>query len=164
MRTLLPLFVVLLTACAGREPMSSSSGAILVEARTVNAPSAWAPGTVHRFAARWTEPGTGWVYDGVLTLRLEGRNVVGEIAWTLVAYDPREIDLAHRVGVSAIEYVAGVYAPAEGRIDLEGQSVSDPGLISTDRYRLVLGVDGSLVGRTETNDRDWEGSLIGRAL
>lgn len=164
MRALVTLFVLWLAACGGSEPVSASSGTTLVEVRTTNAPSGWVPGTVRRFAVRWTEPGRAWVFDGIGTLRLEGRSVVGEIVWTLVAYDPREFDLASRVGTSAVEYVVGTYAPAEGRLDLHGQSVSDPTLISTDEYQLVLGADGTLVGRTLTNDRDWGGSLIGRAL
>lgn len=157
------LLLVLLVGCGAAAPPSAPAPSA-PPPRATNAHTAWPAGTTRRFTARWTDGGEPWVYDALITLHYDGRAVVGEIAWTLVVADPAYPDLVARQGSSAVESVVGSYFPGEGRLDLSGRSVSDSSLIGTDSYQLVLGRDGSLVGRTRSDESDWNGAISGRAL
>lgn len=166
MRPVTLALALLLVACGEPAPAATSSTtpSAVVTVTTNHSADPWPSGTARTFSARWSRAGSGWIYDAVLLLRNDGGRVSGQIQWTLVAVDMTEAPyMIARVGASATEVVAGTFHPAEGRVDLEGLSVSDDSLISTDRYQLVLGADGSLAGRTITNSMDWSGSLVGRA-
>ncbi len=166
MRLAILALALLLVACGEPAPAATSSTTPAPATVATNHPAdGWPSGTARTFTARWSRAGSGWIYDAVLLLRNDGGRVSGQIQWTLVAVDMTEAPyMLARIGASATEVVAGAFHPAEGRIDLEGISVSDDSLISTDRYQLVLGADGSLAGRTITNSMDWSGSLVGRAM
>lgn len=163
-RALLLLFLVGCGAAAPTPAPTPSAPRSAPPPRAANAHSAWPAGTTRRFTARWTDGAEPWVYDALITLHYDGRAVVGEISWTLVVADPGYPELVARQGSSAVESVVGSYFPAEGRLDLAGRSVSDSALIGTDTYQLVLGRDGSLVGRTRSDEGDWNGAISGRAL
>jgi serine/threonine protein kinase len=112
-------------------------------------------GSDRRFVGTWS--GEGWRYRLVLDLAREGQVIRGAIRWTL-AETPDEMYTA-RVGETATEYVTGTFS-APSSIALEGQSVTDDSLISTDHYELQIANDGSLSGAA----REGGGRLSARRL
>jgi serine/threonine protein kinase len=112
-------------------------------------------GTDRRFVGQWA--GEGWRYRLMIDLAREGSSVRGAIRWTL-AETPDEMYTA-RIGETATEYVSGTFSPP-GLIALDGTSVTDDSLISTDHYDLHLAEDGSLVGVA----REGGGRLSARSL
>jgi hypothetical protein len=136
-----------------QEPRAAvSSTAPSTEARPAEA---LPDGARRRFSGAWS--GDGWRYRLLLDLERRGAVITGSIRWTL-AETPDELYVA-RVGETATEIVRGTFS-SPGLISLEGQSVSDDSLISTDHYELHLGEDGSLVGTA----REGGGRLGAQAL
>ncbi|MBI5518075.1 MAG: serine/threonine protein kinase [Deltaproteobacteria bacterium] len=113
---------------------------------------------------RWQGEGVdeGWRYDFVLTLRREGMTLSGSFLWTLRVAPERRMQ--RHVGESGEEYLRGTYDPEVTRVQVVGTRVTAPRIIATDRYRMTVSADGTLVGLIQTPRRDWHGTVRGRAL
>ena len=107
------------------------------------APDAFPLEGTTRFAGHWS--GEGWRYRIVMTLVRDGMYVSGSIRWTLL--ESADVLFQARIGESATEQVEGTYE--DGRLMLEGRSVSDDSLIDTDGYELQVAPNGLVTGVAE---------------
>jgi hypothetical protein len=115
-----------------------------------------------RWAGFWVSysvESQGFLYEAALTLAGAADNSVeGQIRWTL-RNSPRASEQA-KVGLSAVEFVRGSYDPGSRVLRLAGYRKDDPnGVISLDRYHLVLSDNGNVIGGITESHGSWQGVL-----
>jgi hypothetical protein len=88
-------------------------------------------------------------------------SIRGVIVWTLrKAGAKADPGFAKGLGSSEAEYVTGEMS-ADGLLTLRGYRKDDPlNLIDLDRYRLVLGENGNVLGGLTANHGAWTGQFI----
>ena len=112
-----------------------------------------------RWLGNWTAP-EGWVYKADAVLEVDNENkVVGAIQWTLVK-SPRPEEQG-KLGLTGVEFVRGVFLPEGGVVQMEGWSLDDPHhILGTDKYRLILSDDGSVLGGITYHHGPWTGQIL----
>ena len=97
-----------------------------------------------KWLGQWTN-GKGAVYGDELTLRDDGNGrVSGQIVHTV--QQTSNPDKLGKIGMTAVEYVAGTYDPKTRMITMKGMRKDDPNkLIILDKYVLSVSADNSTV-------------------
>jgi len=130
-------------------------------AKAANQPEKPAP--VMNPAGRWKgqwSTASGTLLDIVIDFSAtSGNGVEGQIKWTMRStVRPDKMD---KIGLSAIEYVRGTYAPETGVVLMSGYKKDDPDdvLVMLDNYRLTVSEDGSRLTGLARNGGKWNGRL-----
>jgi hypothetical protein len=108
---------------------------------------------------QWTAP-SGYLFTATLSLKVASDGAAdGHFVWTLKRSPLAEEQ--RKLGMSAIEFVAGKVDGAAGTMTLAGTRKDDPNdVIFTDRYRLVVGENGRTLGGVSGNLGDWDGLVF----
>lgn len=117
-----------------------------------------------RWRGRWSDAG-GHRYSFDLSLqRQTGGRVEGHFDWELLEA-PAGSPHALRVHQTGRELVRGSYDPRARRLELSGYRVSNPILLATDRYHIVLDEGGGAFRGLSLGAGDaWSSRLEARAL
>ncbi len=118
-----------------------------------------APELSGRWSGTWSTD-SGTLLRIVVTLTNKaGLEYEGTIVWTLVK--TVRPDKASKVGLSATEFVRGVFEPDDRTLRLAGYGKDDPDdvLVMTDQYRLNLAPDGKTLNGLARNGGKWNGHV-----
>lgn len=108
---------------------------------------------------QWTSP-SGYLFTTTLSLKVAPDGTAnGQFVWTLkrspLAAEQRKL------GMGAVEFVAGKVDTVAGTVTLAGTRKDDPNdVIFTDRYRLVVGENGRSLAGVSGNLGDWDGLVF----
>ena len=101
-----------------------------------------------------------FVFQGEVSV---DNSLSGAFDWTLTN-TPADSEYVSRIGATGKEFVEGKYSRISRIATFNGISVSDPSLLGTDSYCVVLSSDlKTFTGSSRSNHGDWRGRLEGTA-
>ena len=108
------------------------------------------------WSGSWSEPG-GYVFHAEMRLKVgDDGKLEGEITWTMKKA-PKDADQS-KVGLTGVKLIKGKFDSQSGLLTFEGYQKNDPDdVIGLDKYKLMLGGNGKVIGGITADHGTWLG-------